>query len=168
MDERPTTDGFERAFETLYPQARSVALRILGSIPAAEDAAAEALTRALVDWTRIGALPYRDAWVLRVTANVAIDAARKRRPEPVDAAPADDDAIVGDVAVLRVTLVAALAALPRRQREAIVLRHLVGLPEADVAAAMQLSPNSVKKHLQRGLAKLRRLVPEEGADLVLA
>lgn len=168
MDERPTTDGFERAFADLYPRARSVALRILGSIPAAEDAAAEALTRALVDWTRVGALPYRDAWVLRVTANVAIDAARKRRPDAAEAVDAPDDAVVGDAAVLRVTLVAALAALPRRQREAIVLRHLVGLPEADVAAAMQLSTNSVKKHLQRGLAKLRRLVPEEGADLVLA
>lgn len=168
MDEPPTTDGFERAFAALYPRARSVALRILGSIPAAEDAAAEAFTRALVDWPRIGALPYRDAWILRVTANVAIDAARKRRPEPVDAALTTDDAIVGDAAVLRVTLVAALGALPRRQREAIVLRHLVGLPEADVAAAMQLSTNSVKKHLQRGLAKLRRLVPEEGADLALA
>lgn len=168
MDAQPTTDGFERAFDALYPQARAVALRILGSMPAAEDAAAEALTRALVDWSRVGALPYRDAWVLRVTANVAIDAARKRRPDPVEDRVADVDAVVGDVAVLRVTLVAALAALPRRQREAIVLRHLVGLPEADVAAAMQLSTNSVKKHLQRGLAKLRRLVPDEGADLALA
>lgn len=168
MDTEPTTDGFERAFGVLYPQARSVALRILGSLPAAEDAAAEALTRALVDWSRIGALPYRDAWVMRVTANVAIDAARKRRPDPIEDGAAGVDAMVGDVAVLRVTLVAALAALPRRQREAIVLRHLVGLPEADVAAAMQVSTNSVKKHLQRGLAKLRRLVPDEGADLALA
>jgi RNA polymerase sigma-70 factor (ECF subfamily) len=134
-------------------------------MPAAEDAAAEAFTRALVDWPRIGGLPHREAWVLRVTTNVAIDAARRRRPGADQVGVGCGDGEVGDAAVLRVTLVAALAALPRRQREAIVLRHLVGLPEAEVAATMGVSSNSVKKHLQRGLAKLRRAVPDEGADV---
>lgn len=168
MQPEAVDPAFEAFFVDRYPQARTVAARILGSLPAAEDAAAEAFTRALVDWQRVGSLPYRDAWVLRVTTNVAIDAARRRRPEPARDAETGGDALVGDAAVLRLTLVAALAALPRRQREAIVLRHLVGLPEAEVAAAMGVSANSVKKHLQRGLAKLRRTVPEEGTDLALA
>ena len=76
-------DGFDDWFVARYPQARRVAHRILGSVTAAEDAAAEAFTRALVDWTRVSALPHRDAWVLRVTSNVAIDAARRRRPDLV-------------------------------------------------------------------------------------
>jgi DNA-directed RNA polymerase specialized sigma24 family protein len=55
-----------------------VAWRILGSVPEAEDAAAEALARALVDWSRISRLEHRDAWILRVTINLAIDVARRR------------------------------------------------------------------------------------------
>ena len=155
--------GFAPWFTDHYPDARSVALRILGSMAEAEDAAAEAFTRALVDWRKVAALPHRDAWVMRVTANVAIDAARRRRPLPVSAAADGQEA---ELATLRVALVAALVQLPARQRQAVVLRHLVGLPEADVAAAMGLSGNTVKKHLQRGLAKLRAIVPrEDGADL---
>lgn len=116
-------DDFDEWFVARYPQARAVARRILGSPNAAEDAAAEAFTRALVDWHRVSTLPHRDAWVLRVTSNVAIDAARRLRPEPVDRVLVDG---VDENAVLRVSLVAALARLPRRQREAIALRHLAG------------------------------------------
>jgi RNA polymerase sigma factor (sigma-70 family) len=152
MTDERGSDGFDEAFRALYPQARSVALRILGSVADAEDAAAEGLARALVDWGRVGSLPHRDAWILRVTINVAIDAARRRgrsHPEVVDVENTDD------ATVLRLTLVAALAQLPRRQREAVVLRHLAGLPEQDVAAALGVSQNTVKKHLQRGMARLR-------------
>jgi RNA polymerase sigma factor (sigma-70 family) len=145
-------DGFDEVFRDLYPRARRVAMRILGSVPDAEDAASEGLARALVDWHRVAAMPHRDAWILRVTTNVAIDVARRRArslPDPGEATRTDDET------VLRLTLVAALAELPARQREAVVLRHLAGLPERDVAAALGVSTNTVKKHLQRGMARLR-------------
>jgi RNA polymerase sigma factor (sigma-70 family) len=145
-------EDFDEAFTTLYPRARTLALRILGSIPEAEDAAAEALARALVRWKAVGQLPHREGWVLRVTANVAIDAARRRRTvahlEP-KALSSDDQT------VLRLTLVAALSALPRRQREAVVLRHLAGFTESEMCAALGVTRNTVKKHLQRGMARLR-------------
>jgi DNA-directed RNA polymerase specialized sigma24 family protein len=44
----PGDESFDEAFTTLYPKARTVALRILGSKPDAEDAAAEALARAFM------------------------------------------------------------------------------------------------------------------------
>lgn len=75
----PLPDGFEVMFTDLYPRARQVAYRILGDRSEAEDAAAEAFTRALVTWRKVGALAFRDAWVLRVTANVAVDWRRRRR-----------------------------------------------------------------------------------------
>lgn len=152
MDSEADTQDFDEAFAVLYPRARRVALRILESVPDAEDAAAEALARALIRWKRLGKLAYRDAWVLRVTANVAIDAARRRQvAPPLEARTVNGD----DQVVLRLTLVAALAALPRRQREAVVLRHLAGFSEAEVCAALGVSQNTVKKHLQRGMARLR-------------
>jgi RNA polymerase sigma factor (sigma-70 family) len=164
MDDGGLSGGFERWFIDLYPQSRSVARRLLGSSADAEDAAAEAFTRAYVAWRRVGSLPHRDAWLLRVTGNVAVDVLRKRRPVPVlDPVEADE----ADLATLRLALADALGRLPTRQREAVVLRHFAGFPEAEVAAAMGVSPNSVKKHLQRAMAKLRATVPNEEDDLAI-
>jgi RNA polymerase sigma factor (sigma-70 family) len=57
-------------------------------------------------------------------------------------------------------VVAALRRLPLRQREALVLRYYLDLPEAEMAAAMGVSPGSVKTHLHRGLAALARLLED--------
>jgi RNA polymerase sigma factor (sigma-70 family) len=55
----------------------------------------------------------------------------------------------------RIMLVNAVRALSSRQRQAVVLRYVVGLSEADTAQTMGLSPGMVKTHVQRGLAALR-------------
>jgi RNA polymerase sigma-70 factor (sigma-E family) len=52
-------------------------------------------------------------------------------------------------------VVAALHALPTRQREALVLRYYVDLSEADIAEAMGVSRGAVKSHTSRGMAALR-------------
>lgn len=143
---------FDEVFASVYPRARAVALRILDSVPDAEDAAAEGLARALADWPRVSRLPYREAWILRVTINASIDMARQRGRETYEGTqPTSSD----DASVLRMTMVTALSALPRRQREAIVLRHMAGFSERDVAAALGVSQNTAKKHLQRGMQRLR-------------
>jgi DNA-directed RNA polymerase specialized sigma24 family protein len=49
---------------------------------------------------------------------------------------------------------AALAGLPDRQREAIVLRYYADLSEGEIAAAMGISQGAVKAHTARGLAAL--------------
>jgi RNA polymerase sigma factor (sigma-70 family) len=163
--------AFEETFHRVWPAAFRVARRILGADAEAEDAAAEGLARALVGWHRIGALPYQDAWILRVVGNVALDRARKRSRaagwSPA-AASLVEDADHQDLTVLRLALREALAALPRRQREAIVLRHLCGLSEREVAGAMGISLNSVKKHACRGVARLRTRLGEGDEEIGLA
>ncbi|MGH2687922.1 MAG: sigma factor, partial [Actinomycetota bacterium] len=67
----------------MFPTAYQVAYRVLGHVQAAEDVAAEALARAFLDWHKIKELPYREAWVLRVTTNLAVDILRRRPPEIV-------------------------------------------------------------------------------------
>jgi len=52
-------------------------------------------------------------------------------------------------------LVAALHALPARQREALVLRYYAGLPDTQIAAAMGTSARAVTGHIRRGLSSLQ-------------
>ncbi len=142
---------FTLAFRDLYAQAYRVALRLLGDRAAAEDAAAEAFARAYADWERVRALPYRDAWILRVTANVALNVLARKPPQLIPPHSVEEE----DATATRMALLAALSALPRRQQEAIVLHHLAGLQEAEVAAVLGVAQNTVKTHLKRGLQSLR-------------
>jgi RNA polymerase sigma factor (sigma-70 family) len=154
-------DGFEAAFRELFPPAFRVAYRILGNVDDAEDAAAEALARALVRWRRVSVLSYREAWVMRVASNVAIDMARKRRSLPQTTDLVDD---LSDAVALRVALTAALAALSRRQREVVSLRYVAGLSEPDVATCLGISVNSVKKHMLRGTTSLRQRLGQDWTE----
>jgi RNA polymerase sigma-70 factor (sigma-E family) len=57
-------------------------------------------------------------------------------------------------------VLAALRGLPGRQREAVVLRHCLGLKEEEVAQAMKVSRGTVKSASHRGLAALARILKE--------
>jgi RNA polymerase sigma-70 factor (ECF subfamily) len=59
---------------------------------------------------------------------------------------------------------AALAQLPERDRELLVLRHLEQLPTRDVAAVLGLSEGAVKMRLLRALERLRTLLADLGED----
>lgn len=144
-----TRSDFDDAFRSLYPRAFGLAVRMVGNRAAAEDLAAETMARAYVRWDRLD--PDRRAgWVLRVTANQAIDLLRRKgrtlEPGVID---------LEDATTLRLALAAALARLPRRQREAIALRYLSDLTEAETASVLGIGVGSVKTHTHRGLATLR-------------
>jgi RNA polymerase sigma-70 factor (sigma-E family) len=149
---------FEAAFDDLFPRAFRLARRVLGDAAAAEDIAAEALMRTYAHWDRVSNLPWRDGWVLRVTANLAISAARRRPPPGSTAWMAESDP--AEAAVLRITLMEAVRALPKRQRESVILRYFGGLTDAEVGAALGISTGTVKTHTFRALNALRgRLGP---------
>jgi RNA polymerase sigma-70 factor (ECF subfamily) len=146
-------DGFDEAFRAMVPAVRSLTWRILGDEASAEDATAETFVRVLTRWRRVRELPHRDAWIMRVATNVALDVLRRRRREGgVRLAP---DPPPGLDTALRLDLAAAVARLPRRQREVVVLHHLAGLTVGEVADALGTSPNTVKTHGSRALATLR-------------
>lgn len=148
-DEREA--AFDEAFDRLYPQARALAHRILGDVARAEEVAAEALARAYARWRRLVNVDYLDAWVLRVTGNLAVDVVRRKRalvPRPVD----NDDT---DGVVLRMALVEALRTLPKRQREVLVLCYLADLRHQDAARVLGITEGAVKAHVHRALSALR-------------
>ena len=145
--------AFDDEFPTLFLRAFRLAHRMLGDRAAAEDVAADALGLTLARWHRVAPLPHREAWVLRVTGNLALKEAGKRGrrhpPTAVEMASFDDHS------ALRIALVEALSKLPARQREAVVLRYLSGLTDAEVAAATGVSLGTVKVHVHRGIRALR-------------
>jgi RNA polymerase sigma-70 factor (sigma-E family) len=57
-------------------------------------------------------------------------------------------------------VLAAVAKLPRRRREVLVLRYWLGLPEAEIAAVLGISPGTVKSTAARGIAALARQLGE--------
>jgi RNA polymerase sigma-70 factor (ECF subfamily) len=156
---------FDEAFDELFPQAFRLAYRLIGHVQTAEDVAAEALARAFYRWTTVSRLQYRDAWVMRVTANLAIDVLRRRRRTaalPTEHAATPSEEIVD----LRLALGAALQSLPRRQRQAIALQYLADLSPADVATVLHISPGSVKTHVHRGLTSLRARLGQSLTEVI--
>ncbi len=164
--------------------------RMLGSIDEAEDVVQETMLRAWraadrYDPTRASVR----TWLHRIATNACLSAleGRQRRPLPSGLGPAGDDphasltpsldvpwlqpfpdALLGDPADaavqrdgLRLALVTALQLLPARQRAALVLREVVQLPAADVAAALDTTVASVNSSLQRA----RATVQAAGLDL---
>ena len=144
-------DGFEEAFDQLFPRAVRLAHKLLGDRAGAEDVAAEALARAYARWSKVGGLPYRDGWVLKVATNLCIDRMRRRVPDVSPGTAGDFE----DAVDLRLALNAALVRLAPRQRQAITLHYLGGLSDREVAQALGISLGSVKTHIHRGLKTLR-------------
>jgi RNA polymerase sigma-70 factor (sigma-E family) len=151
---RDAADDFDSFFRGVFAKTVAVAQRITGERASAEDAAVEALAKAHVRWKRIGGQPWRQAWVYKVAVNEAI----RRLPRPAVAVPAPAGGDPADYVAVRQTLTAALRQLPRRQCEVIVLRYLLDFSEAEVAAALGISQGTVKTHLHRGVAALRKSI----------
>jgi RNA polymerase sigma factor (sigma-70 family) len=80
----------------------------------------------------------------------------KYQPAPPPDVPSAETYAVA--ASEREEVLAALRALPRRQRETLVLRYYSDLTEAQIADALGISQGAVKSHAFRGLAALRNLL----------
>jgi len=78
--------------------------------------------------------------------------ARKHAPAPMPDAPSAEEGAYAQVE--RTAVVQALRNLPRRQREAVVLRYYGDLTEAAAAEVMKVSVGAVKAYTSRGLAAL--------------
>ena len=148
------------------PRMLALAQRMLGDAVEAEDVAQEAMLRA---WRQApGWAPGRakfDTWLHRVALNLCYDRLRRRREIPTDAVPdrRDEDAapdrglLAADVGA---AVNSALARLPDRQREAIVLCHYQELSNIEAAALMEISIEALESLLSRGRRALRQALAD--------
>jgi RNA polymerase sigma factor (sigma-70 family) len=155
---RTAAPAFEDAFQRLYGDAYRVAYRLLGDRSEAEDVAQESCARAYSRWSSIS--EYAEPWCVRVAGNLALDVlrARTRALRRTERLAAQDDQPAPVGLDERLDLYAALAKLPRRQRETVLLRYLGDQSEQQTAAALGVSVGSVKTHASRGLAALREVI----------
>ncbi|MDZ4362763.1 RNA polymerase sigma factor, partial [Brevundimonas sp.] len=112
-----------------------------------------------------------DTWLHRVGLNLCYDRLRRRRevptespPDRPDEGPAPDRGLIAADTAQRVD--AALAALPERQREALVLCHYQELTNIEAAALMAISVEALESLLSRGRRALRLSLADlrSGAD----
>jgi RNA polymerase sigma factor (sigma-70 family) len=175
---RRLSEDLERAFPDVvaaYQHAVfTTALRMSGRPEDAADVSAEVFLRAYsalrgYSAERIGALQVRP-WLLTIALNLLRNEARAagRRPAQValgaEAPVHDGREGPADHAQRRdgqARLGGLLTELPEPQRTAVVLRHVVGLPYAEMAVAMGCPEGTAKSHVARGLQRLRARIPEE-------
>jgi RNA polymerase sigma-70 factor (sigma-E family) len=124
----------------------------------AEEAVQDALLAAYSRWSRICRDHDPEAYVRRCVVNADISRWRRffRRETPAEqtaeATPAPDHAVAQ---AERDAVWKLCAALPTKQRAAVVLRYYEDLPDARIAEILDCSPATVRSQIHRALATLR-------------
>lgn len=126
----------------------------------AEELAQEALIRACEHWPRVRSMDNRRAWLTRVAVNLANSWFRRRFAERRaharhGGAEQGQGHGLGRDAADVIAVRQAVAALPRRQRTALVLRYYADLPAAQVAAQMGCAEATVRSLTNRAIETLR-------------
>ena len=147
-------------FDSFYREhyARLVrALLVLTSDPAeAEDLAQEALSRLYERWDRVQEMDSPQGYLYRTALNLNRKRVRRllvrtRRAITLRASAREDLPAAED----RIALQAAVARLPRAQREAAVLVELLGLDGNEAARVLRISPGAVRSRLLQARRNLR-------------
>ena len=140
----------------LSPRAYAHAYRVLGDSAEAEDVAQEALLRLWKQAAKWDAgRAQASTWVYRVVANLCTDRLRKRRESGLDEVDVPADPSAGVEARMQDAarydaLQAALLRLPERQRQAVILRHIEGLANPEIAEILDVGVEAVESLTARG------------------
>ena len=156
---------FSEFFESSWDPCLRAVLAVAGHPQQAEDQVAEAFARAWRSWKTVSRHPAPRAWVVRTALNTGTSWwGRHGRELPLagyDAAAPGDQASGLETTVLR-----ALWRLPRRQREVIALRVFLDLDSEGIGAQLGIAPATVRVHLARAIAALRReLLPAKTLEV---
>ena len=166
--------GDEAAFRVVYravqPQLLQYVRSLVGPVDA-EDVASEAwlqIARDLPSFRGDGTSVR--GWAARIARNRALDHIRARSRRPIAGGGVDelvqlpDRADTADEALDAVATdraLAAIAALPREQAEAVMLRVVMGLDSTSAAKVLGKRAGSVRMATHRGLRRLAELLAEE-------
>lgn len=171
--------GDRRAYAILVERYKTLvhdlAYRMVGDAAQAEDVAQDAFVKAFVSLRQFRGEARFSTWLCRIAMNRCKDVLRRRAREPrapiVDAEddPTADIPDSGATPVLALErreqeglLRRALAQLPVKYREAVVLRHLEGMGFREIGRVVGIPAGAAKVRTFRGREMLRTLIEREG------
>jgi RNA polymerase sigma-70 factor (sigma-E family) len=158
-----SADDFDRFVTRNADGLVRTAYLMVGDLHEAEDLVQETLFKVASRWPRVRRMESPLGYTRRILVNQALHGSSKRsrnRAELKATPPAETAAMAAQLDI-HDQLFDALAALPPRQRAALVLRYLLDLPEAEVAAALGCSLGTVKSSTSRGLKRLEQTLRPE-------
>jgi RNA polymerase sigma-70 factor (ECF subfamily) len=161
-------EDFDRLYRSTYQRVFATLMVVLKNPAAAEDATQEAYLRAFRNWKRWRQDAPAEAWIYRIALNVAFTHRRRERlhevaevirrlgrpkePDPTEAAQPD--------------LLREVRRLPPKQATALVLRHLHGFSNREIAAALGVPERTVASRLAAAKGRLReRLGDRIGVEM---
>ncbi len=152
------SDNLRRIFIQIY--------RIVGNVEDAQDLTQEAFIKALQRSEQLKDDKKAAHWLSRIATNTAIDHIRRKGrasfsdmddlPEPLSTAPSDSPEQLLLRSERQVYLEQGLAQLTDRERTALVLRDVEGLPAGEVAKRLNCSKATVRSHIANARIKFRR------------
>jgi RNA polymerase sigma-70 factor, ECF subfamily len=181
VDDTGTQEALAARFEQDRTRLRSVAYRMLGSLPEAEDAVQEAWLRlARTDTSEVANL---SGWLTTVVARVCLDQLRSRKARPEEPAGAqpdeqhaaesadsaavqpdpEEEALLADSVGLALLVV--LDTLGPAERLAFVLHDLFGVSFEEIAPIVERTPAAARQLASRARRRVRGQSPTAAADL---
>jgi RNA polymerase sigma-70 factor (ECF subfamily) len=158
-------DNLRRVFLLIY--------RIVGNVSDAQDLTQEAFIKALQRQDQLKDLDKAAHWLSRIASNTAIDFLRRSGRvsfsdiddlvEPVASPPEESPEELVLRAEHREYLETGLGVLTDRERTALLLRDVEGLPAEEVAARLNCSKATVRSHIANGRVKFRRYLERRKA-----
>ncbi|WP_416905605.1 SigE family RNA polymerase sigma factor [Micromonospora echinospora] len=161
-------EGFRQFVAAQLDPLRKLAYLTCGNWHTAEDAVATALAKLYPRWRK---LDRPDLYAKTMVYRAAVDETRRPWRRERSAGDAMPDVALRDPAAAtdeRIRVQAALRAVPRKQRAALILRYYLGMTLEESAAVMGVSVGTAKSQTSRGLSRLREVLATENIDLQVA
>jgi RNA polymerase sigma factor (sigma-70 family) len=149
-------------FEAVVRQHGPMVLRVCRAVLGwadADDAWSETFLAALRAYPDLPADANVEAWLVTIAHRKAIDVTRATARRAVPVAVLPENAAAAQDGPADLDLRDALAALPRKQREAVAYHYLAGLPYRDIAAIIGGTAEAARRAAADGIAKLRHRYP---------
>lgn len=152
-------EDFDRLYTAVYPRIFRTLATMLGDVAAAEDCTQDAFLQAFRAWSRWKQDAPAGAWVHRIAINTAISYRRKQRLREVGEVvrrlgpPQEHDP---QQEALEGSLVHELRRLPAKQAAALVLRHLHGYSNREIAVALGVPESTIASRLMDAKRSLRK------------
>lgn len=148
---------FASWYPVAHPRVLAALVLVTGDTHRAADATDEAFVRALARWSSVSQMESRVGWTVRVGINLI---RRHERRARLEAILLRREVPRGDVPAAAGEAWLAVADLPARQREVLVLRYVADLTEPEIGQSLGVSRSAVSSALTDARRALALLLPD--------